>query len=77
MTEQGFEQAVEQSVDSFANWAWQYEFIIGVVLFIILLILGFVLIRRKKRNAGFICMGVGGLIFAFDVIKALFRLLLE
>ncbi len=47
MTEQGFEQAVEQSVESFANWAWQYELIIGFAFFIVLLVIGFVLMKKK------------------------------
>ncbi|QHQ62817.1 LPXTG cell wall anchor domain-containing protein [Anaerocolumna sedimenticola] len=69
MTEQGF----EQSVENFADWAWQYELLIGGVIFIILLIAGFALLKKKKKNAGYICLGISLLVLISDVIKALLR----
>jgi hypothetical protein len=74
MTEQGFEQAIEQSAESFADWAWQYEILIGGIIVVILLIGGFVLLKKKKKNAGYICMGIALLVFISDVIKALLRI---
>ncbi|SBW00989.1 hypothetical protein KL86CLO1_11416 [uncultured Eubacteriales bacterium] len=73
MTKQGIEQAVEQSVESFGDWAWRYELFISAVIFVILLIVGFMLLKKGKKNAGYICLGISLLVLISDVFKALLR----
>jgi low affinity Fe/Cu permease len=69
MTEKGF----EQSVENFADWTWQFELIIGAIIVVILFVAGNMLLKKKKTNAGYICLGISVLVFISDVFKALLR----
>lgn len=75
MTEQVFEETIENAVNTFGNWAWRYEIIFGVICSVVLIVIGLRLLKKEKKNAGNVCMGIGLLIFILDVIKALFGLL--
>lgn len=75
MTEQLFERTVEDAVNTFGNWAYQYEIIFGIVFFAVFALIGFLLIKSKKKNPGYICLGVGVLILMLDVIKVLLGIL--
>lgn len=71
-----FEQSVDNAINSFASWAWQCEIILGIVCAIVCIIVGIRFLKKKKKNAGYIWLGVGGLILILDVVKAFFELLL-
>ncbi len=75
MTEQVFEKTIDDAVNIFGNWAYRYEIIFGIICAVALVITGLNLLKQKKKNAGYICMGIGLLVFILDVIKAFFRLL--
>ena len=77
MTEQIFEQSIEQFFENLADMVWQYEILIGSMTFIILLIVGLALLKKKKNNAGYIFLGISLTVLLFDVIKVLLRAVLS
>lgn len=75
MSEQAFEKTIEDSVNMFGNWAYRYEIIFGGIFSIVFIVIGTILLKRKKKNAGYIFLGIGLLVLILDVIKVIFGLL--
>jgi LPXTG-motif cell wall-anchored protein len=69
MTEDKFEKAIE---DFFA-WSWQTEAIASFAIGTLMLIIGFVLLIRRKKIAGWILAGCG----IFEIILVVLRLLIQ
>jgi hypothetical protein len=55
MTEEKFEQAIE----NFFTWSWQVELIVSGICAAALLLTGLYLLKKGKKNAGWICAGLG------------------
>lgn len=71
MTEDKFEQAIE----NFFNWSWQTELIVCGISAFILIVVGYLLFKKKKKTAGWICLGSGLLVLVTDILRLFIKLL--
>lgn len=67
MSEDKFEKAIED----FFTWSWQTEIIVSCIFTVLLLIIGLLLFKRKKKTAAWLFTGCGILVIIFDVSRLL------
>jgi len=83
MSEETFEQALENFFEAFGRiienffegFPFQIQFIASFIFAVIFLIIGYSLLKRNKKTAGYIFAGLGILAIVWKIIEILMLIL--
>lgn len=64
----------EHAVDNFFSWSWQLEFIVTGIIAVAMLVVSWYLFKREKKNAGWVCLGIGAVVLLTDITRLIIQM---